>query len=51
MDREDLTDPLVRELSAFFFSSAEHDPDCPATDAKGPAMLDPVTCPFGCRHD
>lgn len=47
MDKEDLTDPLVRELWTFFYSYAEHDPDCPAIDAKGPAVLDPATCTCG----
>ena len=40
-------DPLVRELRTFLGSYAEHDPDCPAFDATGPAVHDPATCACG----
>lgn len=40
-------DPLISELRAFLGSYAEHDPDCPAIDATGPAVLDPSNCTCG----
>lgn len=40
-------DPLVVELRTFLGSYAEHDPDCPAFDAVGPAVLDPANCICG----
>lgn len=43
----DKEDPLVRELRTFLGSYAEHDPDCPAFDATGPAVNDPAICSCG----
>lgn len=43
----DIEDPLVAELRTFLGSYAEHDPDCPAVDAVGPAVLDPANCICG----
>lgn len=40
-------DPLVEELRTFIWSWAEHDPDCPAATAQGPAVMDPATCSCG----
>ena len=40
-------DPLIGELRAFLGSYAEHDPDCPAFDAVGPAVRDPANCVCG----
>jgi hypothetical protein len=37
-------DSLVSELRTFFGTYAEHDPDCPAFDAIGPAVTDPRSC-------
>lgn len=42
-----LEDPLISELRTFLGSYAEHDPDCPAVDAVGPAVLDPANCICG----
>ena len=46
MEKDEL-DPLVQEIRTFLGSYAEHDPDCPAFHAKGPAVLDPATCTCG----
>ena len=40
-------DPLITELRTFLGSYAEHDPDCPAVNATGPAVLDPANCTCG----
>ncbi len=40
-------DPLIAELRTFLGSYAEHDLDCPAFDAVGPAVLDPANCTCG----
>jgi hypothetical protein len=40
-------DPLIVELRTFLGSYAEHDPECPAFDAVGPAVLDPANCTCG----
>jgi hypothetical protein len=40
-------DPLVTEIRTFLDSYAEHDPDCPAFDAVGPAVRDPAKCVCG----
>lgn len=40
-------DPLVIEIRAFLDSYAEHDPECPAFDAVGPAVRDPANCVCG----
>ena len=40
-------DPIVEELQRFILSYADHDPDCPAVDAIGPAAIDPATCRCG----
>ena len=40
-------DPLVSELRTFLGSYAEHDPECPAFDATGPAVTDPRNCMCG----
>lgn len=40
-------DPLVAEIRTFLGSYAEHDPDCPAFDAAGPAVSDPANCICG----
>jgi hypothetical protein len=40
-------DPLIRELRTFLGSYAEHDPDCPAFEACGPAVRDPANCICG----
>lgn len=42
-----LEDPLIVELRTFLGSYAEHDPDCPAVDAVGLAVLDPANCICG----
>ena len=44
---DDVSDPLIRELRTFVLSWSEHDPDCHALDAVGPAILDPATCTCG----
>jgi len=43
----DHEDPLISDLRKFLGSYAEHDPDCPAIDATGPAVLDPRNCTCG----
>ena len=40
-------DPLVLEIRRFLGSYAEHDPDCPAFEAVGPAVMDPANCTCG----
>jgi hypothetical protein len=40
-------DPLISELRTFLGSYAEHDPDCPAFEATGSAVLDPINCSCG----
>jgi hypothetical protein len=40
-------DPLVSEIRTFLDSYAEHDPDCPAFNAVGPAVRDPANCVCG----
>lgn len=40
-------DPLINELRIFLGSYAEHDPDCPAFTATGPAVHDPANCDCG----
>lgn len=40
-------DPLIQELRTFLGSYAEHDPDCPAFTATGPAVLEPANCVCG----
>lgn len=40
-------DPLISELRTFLGSYTEHDPDCPAFDAVGPAVRDPANCSCG----
>jgi hypothetical protein len=40
-------DSLIVELRTFLGSYAEHDLDCPAFDAVGPAVLDPANCICG----
>ena len=40
-------DPLIVELRRFLGSYAEHDPDCPAFDAVGPAVSEPANCVCG----
>lgn len=42
-----IEDPLVTEIRTFLDSYAEHDPDCPAFDAVGPAVRDPANCVCG----
>ena len=40
-------DPLVAGLRRFILSYAEHDPDCPAFDATGPAATSTSNCACG----
>jgi hypothetical protein len=40
-------EPIVEALRRFILSYAEHDPDCPAGEASGPAAIDPATCLCG----
>jgi len=40
-------EPIVEQLRRFILSYAEHDPDCPAVAATGPAAIDPATCRCG----
>jgi hypothetical protein len=40
-------DPLITEFRKFLGSYAKHDPDCPAVNATGPAVLDPANCTCG----
>jgi hypothetical protein len=40
-------DPLITEFRTFLGSYAEHDPDCSAFAAVGPAVRDPANCVCG----
>ena len=40
-------DPLITGIRTFLGSCAEHDTDCPAFDAVGPAVRDPANCVCG----
>lgn len=40
-------DPLVEEVRRFLGSYAEHDPDCPAFNATGSAVIDSKNCACG----
>lgn len=46
MTKEQL-DPLVQEIRTFLDSYSEHDPDCPAFNATGPAVRDSTNCMCG----